>query len=384
MGRENTPDRLRQLRDAFSLVAVYSLAVLWPLGNGAIYLTTIALGILFFVFCFSVHPKKNLTNSSLIYLTLPLTLSAFMVVVFFQDKPNLYLVNPVASAGLVIALGFVKPIHMGISLWILLAAFGLFLLGNVDVDESIVRIGQNGLTLHFFVLFVVYFFQAHYPVRVPSSTVKKYENYVLAATLFTIAVWSQGRAATVTALICLCAASLVLMRDFSGEKKYWVVLATLFIVSFNYLSPPLMGERPYSAIDRIALNGFSDIRYKVWADYFQTLHLEGVLMGNRHSNCHNILQGYQLGNCNVHSSYLRAHQAYGLLGIFTILAVIFWCLKSLVQQDEWPAVFVVFALLLRVATDESFFTSPYLFALIFICAKVSQREHFGKELGGSK
>lgn len=181
---------------------------------------------------------------------------------------------------------------MRIPLYIPIGFLGGLVFWEIELDESIIAIGQNGITLHVLVLYVVYFFRTPYPMEVSGLRVVKYENHVFAAALFTLAVWSQGRAAAATALVILCAASLILMGEFADRKKYWVVLASLLIVFFNYSSPPLMGEESYSALDRMALNGVSDIRYKVWADYFQTLTLESLVMGNRDSNCHNILQGY--------------------------------------------------------------------------------------------
>lgn len=379
-GDQSIKDFSAKLIGASALVAFYSLATLWPLGNKSTIFATTALGVIFFVLlCVRGSTKNDPAKLPMIYLALMLSLSAAIVIIFHKEKFSFYAVNALAAAGLVLAFDLIRPIHARIPLYIFIAVFGWLIFAGVDLDESIIAIGQNGVTLHVLILYVVYFFRALYRLEVSGSRVVKYENYVFAAALFTLAVWSQGRAATVTALIILCVAAFILMGEFAGKQKCWVVLATLLIVLLNYFSPPLMGERPYSAIDRIALNGASDVRYEVWVDYFQTLTPESLVMGNRDSNCHNILQGYSRENCNVHSSYLRAHQAYGLLGVFVIFLTIFWCFRGLAQRGEWFAMAIVLALLARVATDEAFFISPYLFALFFISTRVTDNVQSGRD-----
>lgn len=372
-----------QLISAGALVAFYSLAIFWPLGNKSTIFATAALGVLFFLFlCVRISKKNDPAKLGVISVALTLSLSAAMVIIFHQEKFSFYAVNALVSAGLILAFDLIKPIHARIPLYVAIGVWGRLFFGGIDLDESIVAIGQNGITLHVLVLYVVYFFRVLYPMDGSGSRVVKYENYVFVAALFTLAVWSQGRAATVTALIILCVAAFILMGEFAGKQKYWVVLASLLVVLFNYFSPPLMGERPYSALDRMALNGVSDVRYKLWADYFQTITPESLVMGNRDSNCHNILQGYTRENCNVHSSYLRAHQVYGLSGVFVIFLTIFWCFRWVARRGEWFVMPVVLALLARVATDEAFFTGPYLFALFFIYTRVtgsvqSRRDEWG-------
>jgi hypothetical protein len=361
-----------QLISAGALVAFYSVAILWPLGNKSTIFATAAFGVLFLVYlCVRVSAKKDPTRRAVICLALTISLSAATVIIFHQERFSLYAVNALASAGLVLVVDLIRPIHVTIPLYVFIVVLGGLVFWEIDLDESIITIGQNGITLHVLVLYVVYFFRMLYPMEASGSRVLKYENYFFAAALFTLAVWSQGRAATVTALMILCVAAFILMGEFSGKKNYWVVLASLLVVFSNYFAPPLMGERPYSAIDRMVLNGGSDIRYEVWADYFQTLTPESLVMGNRDSNCHNIIQGYSRENCNVHSSYLRAHQVYGVSGIFVILLTIFCCFRWLAQRGEWFVMPIVLALLARVATDEAFFTGPYLFALFFIYTRVT-------------
>lgn len=374
-----------QLINAVGLISFYSLAILWPLGNNLIYIATTASGIVLSAFlCIRAITKRSSAELSLIYLALMLSAAATAVILFWGEKFNLYVVNSIAAVGLVFAFGLIRSIHARIPLYAFIGIFWWLIFDSIDVDESIIGVGQNGITLHILVLYILYFFRFLYPMAASISRVVMYENYAFAAMLFTISVWSQGRAATIAALIVLCVASLILMDDFAGRKKYWVVLATLLIVFFNYLSPPLMGERPYSSVDRIALSGFSDIRYKVWADYFQTLSPESLLMGNRDSNCHMILQGYSRENCNVHSSYLRAHQAYGLFGVLAISLAIFWCFRRLARRGEWFAMLIVSVLLARVATDEIFFIYPYLFALFVVFTKVAERGHIKSDAWSGK
>lgn len=375
-GGKSIKDFSGQLIGASALVAFYCFAILWPLGSRSIIFITTALGSLFFVclcVCVWVSAKNYLVRLSIIGLALILALSAVMVIIFHQSSFSFDVLNALVAAGLVFVIYLIKPIHVRIPLYVFIGIFLGLVFWEIDLDESIIAIGQNGITLHFLVLYVVYFFRTLYPMSVSGLRVVKYENYVFAVALFMLAVWSQGRAAALTSLIVLCAASLILMSEFAGRKKYWVVLASLLVVFFNYSSPPLMGERPYSALDRLELNGVSDIRYKLWLDYFETLTPESVVMGNRDSNCHNILQGYGPENCNVHSSYLRAHQVYGLSGIFVISLIILWCFRLFAQRGEWFVMLIILALLARVATDEAFFTSPYLCAFLFIYAKVMNR-----------
>lgn len=361
-----------QLISACALVAFYCFEILWPLGHRSTIFATSAFGALFFVYlCVRVSAKKDPTMRAVMCLSLTLSLLAATVIIFHKERFGLYAVNALASAGLVLVVHLIRPIHVRIPLYVFIVVFGGLVFWEIDVDESIIVIGQNGITLHVLVLYVVYFFRMLYPMEASGSRVLKYENYFFVAALFTLAVWSQGRAATVTALMILCVAAFILMGEFSGKKKYWVVIASLLIVFLNYVAPPLMGERPYSAIDRMVLNGGSDIRYEVWADYFQTLAPDSLVMGNRDSNCHNILSGYSRENCNVHSSYLRAHQVYGVSGLFVIFLTIFWCFRWLAQRGDWFVMPIVLALLARVATDEGFFTGPSLFALFLIYMRVT-------------
>lgn len=374
-----------QLINALSLISFYSLAILWPLGDNLILFATTGSGIVLSVFlCMRAITKRRSADLSLVYLALILSVAAVAVIFFHLEKFNLYAVNSIAAAGLVFAFGSISSIHVRIPLYAYIGIFWWLFLNSIDVDESIIGIGQNGITLHILVLYILYFFRFIYPMVASISPLVAYENYAFAAMLFTISVWSQGRAATVTALVILCVASLILMGDFAGKRRYWVALATLLIVFSNYLSPPLMGDRPYSAVDRISFSGLSDIRWKVWEDYFQTLSPESLVMGNRDSNCHKILQGYSRGNCNLHSSYLRAHQVYGLFGVLAICLAIFGCFKWLARRGEWFSMLIVFALLARVATDELFFIYPHLFALFVVFSKVAEGVHSEGYTRGNK
>lgn len=374
LGGERNKKNLAQLINASALAAFYSFAILWPLNIRSLQLATVLLGVIICV-CLCVQPstKNHPLRPPIIYLALMLSLSAVVVIVYSQAKFSSYAVNSLAAVGLVFAVHLIRPIHTRVPLYVAISVIGWLVYWRVDIDESIIAIGQNGITLHVMVFYVIYFFRMLYPLGDKVSRFVKYENCVFAALLFTLSVWSQGRASTVVALVILVVAAFILVNEFSGMKKLGVVLASLLIVVFNYFSPPLMGERSYNvgSLYRIEMAGFSDVRYKVWADYFQTLTPESLVTGNRDSNCHTMLPGYTRENCNVHSSYLRAHQVYGLFGVFIILLIVFWCFRRFAQSGEWYAMTIFSALLLRVATDEAFFISPYIFALLFIYAKAT-------------
>ncbi|PQA84830.1 hypothetical protein C5F52_02170 [Limnohabitans sp. TS-CS-82] len=299
-----------------------------------------------------------------------ISVSAFVVIFYYREKFNFYATNALASAGLVYALYLIKLNHIRFLLYLIISLWCGLVLWKIDLDQTIISIGQNGITLHFLILYVVYFFRVHFPLRDTRTLLFRIENYLFAAVLFTLAVWSQGRSAAGAALIVLCVATCILMGEFDRKRKYWVIAVSLAIVFFNYYSPVLMGERSYSAIDRVAISGVSDVRFTLWVDYFKSLTPEGLFMGNRDSNCHNILVGYSRENCNIHSSYLRAHQAYGLSGVVMIVVILFLCFRRLLKLREWFAIFICMALLARVATDEAFFTTPYLAVVFFVYSKV--------------
>lgn len=360
-----------QAMNLLALVAIYSLAILWLVSNRVTLYVLTSTGLCFFLL---IQMQSSLRNSPvklrISLFAMVISVSAFIVIFYYREKFNFYATNALASAGLVYALYVIKSIHIKFFLYLIISLWCGLVFWKIDLDQTIISIGQNGITLHFLILYVVYFFRIHFPLQDARTLLLKVENYLFAAVLFTLAVWSQGRAAAGTALIVLCAATFILMGEFDRKRKYWVIVVSLAIVFFNYYSPVLMGERSYSAIDRVAISGVSDVRFTLWLDYFKSLTPEGVFMGNRDSNCHNILVGYSPENCNIHSSYLRAHQAYGLSGVVMIAGVLFLCFSRLLKLREWFAIFICMALLARVATDEAFFTTPYLVVVFFIYSKV--------------
>jgi hypothetical protein len=360
-----------QAMNLLALVAIYSFAMIWLVSNRVTLFVLTSTGLCFFLLIqMQSALRNNPVKLRISLFAMALSVSAFIVIFYYREKFNFYAINALASAGLVYALYQIKPNHIRFFLYFIISLWCWLVWWKIDLDLTIISIGQNGITLHFLILYVVYFFRIHFPLQDARTLLLKFENYLFASALFTLAVWSQGRAAAGTGLIVLCVATFILMREFDRKRKCWVIAVSLAIVFFNYYSPVLMGERSYSAIDRVAISGVSDVRFALWADYFRSLTPEGLFMGNRDSNCHNILVGYSRENCNIHSSYLRAHQAYGLTGLVMIVGILFLCFRRLLQLKEWFAVFICMALLVRVATDEAFFSTPYLVVVFFIYSKV--------------
>lgn len=360
-----------QAINLLALVAIYSLAILWLVSNRVTLFVLTSAGLCLFLLIQMQSPLRNgSVKRRISLLAMAISVSAFIVIFYYGEKFNFYAINALASAGLVYALYLIKSNHIRFFLYFIISLWCGLVLWKIDLDQTMISIGQNGITLHFLILYVIYFFRIHFPLQDTRTLFLKVENYLFAVVLFTLAVWSQGRAAAGTALIVLCVATIILMGEFDQKRKYWVIAVSLAIVFFNYYSPVLMGERSYSAIDRVVISGVSDVRFALWVDYFRSLTTEGLFMGNRDSNCHNILVGYSRENCNIHSSYLRAHQAYGLSGLVMIVGILFLCFRQLLKLKKWFAIFICMALLARVATDEAFFTTPYLTVVFFIYSKI--------------
>ena len=360
-----------QAKKILALILVYSFAILWLFSDRYAMFVLTGTGLCLFGL---MHMQSSLRNSPLkLHVSLfatAISASASVVIIYYGDQFNFYAINALSSAGLAYALHRIFPSHIRFFLYFITSTWCGLVLLKIDLDQTSISIGQNGITLHFLVIYVVYFFKMHFPLREARTLLLSFENYFFSAVLFTFAVWSQGRAAAGTALIVLWVATIILMGKFDWKGKCWIIALSFAIVFINYYSPPLMGERSYSAIDRVIIAGVSDIRFTLWADYLGSLTPQGIFMGNRDSNCHNILVGYTRENCNMHSSYLRAHQAYGLSGVAMIAGILFLCYRRLLKLKEWIAIFICMSLLARVATDEAFFTTPYLAAVFFVYSRV--------------
>jgi len=292
--------------------------------------------------------------------------SALVVLIYYGEKLNLEALNPIACLGLAYACLYIRRRHVRLALYFVLGLVCLVAFQKDDIDNSIIIVGQNGMMLHVQTLYVVYYFVVHNRKTENISKWTFFENYFVVSLMFTLSVWSQSRAATLVSLLLLFGAAVIWMKELQGRGQLLVFVFTIFIVWMNYYAPILMADRPYSAIDRIGFAGISDIRYAVWIDYFQTLEPVGVLLGNRNSNCHQILEGYSQGWCNVHNSYLRAHQVYGFVGSSTILVVCWFSLLGLWNKGRKFASFVFLLILLRAATDEHFFVQSNLFIVGFV------------------
>ncbi len=354
------------------VISFYCLFILWPLDSKLSFFLVTGLGILLvsiLFFCEKNSITKQPFEIRLYYLSAILSLSAIGVILFYQERITLDAVNPIASLGLLYGVSMMHRNHMRAALYIVLIFSGGGALCGIDVDQSVIVIGQNGLTLHILVLYVLYFFRFLCSEQAGRWTLC--ENFGIAALILTISVWSQGRAATITSFVILGVAALMLMQAVQLREKAFIFSIAILIFALQYFSPLLMGQRTASGVDRIVMGGVFDVRYAIWADYFQTLSPNGILMGNRESNCHKILLSYTRQNCNVHSSYLRAHQVYGLVGCsviaLTILSIFVW----LWRNKKRSAAVVFFAVLLRVSTDEAFFTYSYLFVLFFVLMQTS-------------
>lgn len=371
-------ERYAQVREIYplarqcSIAALYVLALGLPISSDLPYHFATGIGALIFAaFWLQGSDRRDPNARMAVALALSICISALLVIFYHQDRFSLYAINPVAATGLAICLISVNIIHVRIVMYCLYGIIGMIIAAGIDIDNSVISIGQNGITLHLLVIYTVYFFVAiHTQARTHTNAILS-ENYFFAACLFTVAVWSQGRAATLTAFAVFCSATFILLKGPTTNKALVVILSA-FIILMNYCSPPLMGDRPYSSVDRIAMAGIQDVRFSLWLDYFKTITLEASFFGNRDSNCHLILTGYNQGNCNIHNSYLRAHQVYGLLGSLVFVLALAYCIRRFIAQRAWCSGVIFVALLARIATDESFFTHIYLFALIVIFLSVSK------------
>lgn len=302
----------------------------------------------------------------LLALVLMIFISGVISSIYHGDRLNLEVLNPIACLGLLYASERIGQSHFRFSLVAVLGVIFILMQLGIDIDESVIVVGQNGLTLHMLVLYAAYFFKNYRESLSVLSRGAAWENYCIVSVMFSVSVWSQSRAATIVSFILLCAAAWMVALGAQWSRRLLIFVVTFFVVWVNYSAPMLMGKRPYSGIDRIGFSSSSEIRYRVWADYFQTLSPARALLGNRASNCHRILQGYTQDWCNVHNSYLRAHQVYGFFGIFAISMVASISFLGLWHKRDIYAAIVFFLILLRVMADEHFFTHSCFFLSLII------------------
>lgn len=357
-----------------SLLAYYAFALLLPIAPMPVWFFLTGAGAYLFII---EYLKRKTTHAvgEIFYLqvlAMVMFISAVAVLIYNGDKLNLEALNPIASIGMLHACERINPRHVKYSLFAFLALVCIVMLLGIDIDESIIVIGQNGAMLHMLTLYAAYYFKTLH--EEPSVTQRSvaWEKYCVVVIMFTVSVWSQSRAATVVALILLLSVVWLLAMRVQGRDRFVIFGATLIVIGFNCYTPILMGDRSYSGIDRLGFSSFVEARYVVWIDYFQTLNPVSILLGNRENNCHLILSNYTQEWCNVHNSYLRAHQVYGIFGVIVIFVIISSSFVRFVRAGEKYSSIVLILIIMRIMTDEHFFTHSNLFLFYFIYISASK------------
>lgn len=353
-----------------SLIHYSIFAFFWPLSGTPAWYGLTALGMFMLIVAYS-EPALRADRAwrAVSLLAAALFVSATVTMLHHGDRMNLEVLNPVACVGLLYAYCHVDRQYVRGFLYAWLGWLLLTMISKVDIDDSFILIGQNGAMLHLLILYVGYLFAFAYRRPATASRAFVIENFCIVSLQFTLAVWSQSRAATIVASLLLCLGAWLLFTRVGRVGKVLTVFATLAVYGANYSVPPSMGERAYSGIDRVALAGVSDVRYSVWRDYYQTMDVKDLFLGNRQTNCHLILKGYTEKWCNIHNSYLRAHQVYGLIGVLAVSMAMIFAFRKFIQTRDGFIAIVLLMLLIRVMSDEHLFTTASLFMIYFVLLK---------------
>lgn len=262
-------------------------------------LTFIGLLLARLLFCQRILKKK-----SFVLFAVALSLTIAVVEIHNIGRLTLLVLIPFVTWGMLLVFVYVDQRHVRASMVVMLIGCSFVAMAGLPLETLNIVIGQNGLTLHFLAIYVVYFIRVVWGGR---NIRVRFENYLVAALLFTISVWSQGRSATIVASLIMCGALWMLFPLLRGVKRAGLFLLTLVVVGVNVYSPMYMAESTVSGLSRIAWTSNQDIRFRLWLDYISTMNFQGILYGNLNSNCRSIINDYSNSICNIHNSYLRVH-----------------------------------------------------------------------------
>lgn len=242
--------------------------------------------------------------------------------------------------------------------------FIIQILTGVDPDLAVTVVSHNGISMMILVACISYYIVVR----------EKIENIPLIPALFTliISIWGIGRSGILASLILLIGVILI---------KYPLKKATIFILSSPLLLIFLFFDQvvsfalnvPFltrSATNYLVRNQQEEARIEIWGNYFNNLDIFRFLFG-ANIKTDPWPDGQTLAY-NYHNTFINLHSQTGLMGVITIIILIFALFKF--SQSNKLLFVLLLALVARWFTDiglyfESWDFLPFYFTFIVITQK---------------
>lgn len=180
-----------------------------------------------------------------------------------------------------------------------------------------------------------------------------------------ISIWGIGRSGIISSIVLLLGFIFIKTRS---KRTYLLSMIIILIIAYKYQYTLLDKLMDYSLFRKpIEVNvqrwtrKTADPRFTYWANYFENLDISRLLFGV------NVLEDPWIegaeNDYNYHNSFINLHIQTGLMGLVTIVIILF----SLFKYYRTNIVFFILAAsyILRASTDLFIFFSRFDFILFF-------------------
>lgn len=175
-------------------------------------------------------------------------------------------------------------------------------------------------------------------------------------------IYSDSRNGFITSLIYLCFIFVLTWHNTTKYQRFILFAIVLYSIYFIIINISFILD--LNIFYRFDYRGM-DLNYRdiLWQGYFDKIDISSFFLGVNYNDVPEIVSFSE--NRNPHSSFIQAHNKFGVFGLVLLICMLFLVLK-MIKNRQFAIFAIVVAVMFRSITDSVFFVNLFDYFIFMI------------------